>query len=236
MDFPARFKVFADNRQQPLGNPVRTLGAEAGQGVTDVLVGEPLDEGELVAADVHPWHSSNGSHTTGQASSTPDSLAIAARSASVVTGVIRSTMLLGKGTFPVTQAPSAGSLRFAKAVNILRATSPLSWMLSQDITAKGASPRFRRRASASVMRPNVVRCAAPGLEVVQNLGVFGVKVAGAVVDVVAAIRHRERNDPDRLGSHLFDDGIRVLGGNRYSRIEPMTRPSLVPSGFLTTSV
>ncbi|CAH0154787.1 hypothetical protein SRABI83_00804 [Arthrobacter sp. Bi83] len=47
-----------------------------------------------------------------------------ARSVSVVTGVIRCTMLFGKGTFSATQALSSASLSFAKAVNIFRATSP----------------------------------------------------------------------------------------------------------------
>ena len=106
-------------------------------------------------------HCVKGSHTTGHPSSMPNRSRTSFRSSSVVAGVIRSTIELGKGTSRSTQAPSSGSRRPAKAVKLRRATSPLPWMLSHDTTVNGASPRARRRTRASVTSPNVVLGTAP---------------------------------------------------------------------------
>ncbi len=82
-------------------------------------------------------------------------------SSAVVTGVILSTMELGKATFLRTHAPSGGSRSSAKAENIFWATWPLPWMLSQDITVNGGIPRPRLRTSASVINPKTVAGTAP---------------------------------------------------------------------------
>ena len=68
-----------------------------------------------------------------------------------VTGVMRSTMQLGKATSASIQSASPGSLSRAKAQIIRLATSPLPGRLSHDMTVNGASPRSRRRASAAMM-------------------------------------------------------------------------------------
>jgi hypothetical protein len=52
VDPPILFQVDADDRQKPLGDPVGAFGAQPGQGVPDVLVGEPLDQGALVFVEV----------------------------------------------------------------------------------------------------------------------------------------------------------------------------------------
>ena len=83
-------------------------------------------------------------------------------SAAVVTGVIRSTMLLGNRTDDSTHAPSSASFSVANAAKVRRATSPFPSMLSHDITVKGGTPRSRRRRSASTTSPNVVRGSASG--------------------------------------------------------------------------
>ncbi len=107
-------------------------------------------------------HWVNGSQTTGQASSTPNRSLISARSSSVVTGVIRSTIEFGNLTVAATHSPSSASRSRANAVNTSWATCPLPWMLSQDMIVNGSSPRSRRRTRASVTRPNVVAGTAPG--------------------------------------------------------------------------
>ncbi len=103
----------------------------------------------------------NGSHTTGQPSWTPNRSRRTARSASAVTGVIRSTMQFGKLTFASIQSASSGFFSRAKAPIIRWATSPFPWMLSQDMTTNGSVPEARRSASASVMKPNAVPGTAP---------------------------------------------------------------------------
>ena len=85
-------------------------------------------------------HCVNGSHTTGQRSSTPNRSRTSARSSSVVTGVIRSTIELGKRTSRATHAPSSGSRSEANAVNARRDRWPLPCRLSHDMTVNGSTP------------------------------------------------------------------------------------------------
>ena len=76
-------------------------------------------------------HCAKDSHTTGHWSTTPNRSASSARSSSVVTGVILSTMELGNATSFRTHSPRPGSRSSAKADRLWRATSPFPWMLSQ---------------------------------------------------------------------------------------------------------
>ncbi len=62
-------------------------------------------------------HWVKGSHTTGHRSSIPNRSRSSVRSALVVTGVMRSTIELGKRASRSTQSPSSGSFSRAKAVN-----------------------------------------------------------------------------------------------------------------------
>ena len=103
----------------------------------------------------------NGSHTTGQLSSTPNFSASSERSSSVVTGVMRSTIEFGNVTCSSSQPARSSSLSRAKAPIILCATSPLPAMLSHDITVNGSMSSARRRRSASTMKPNAVVGVAP---------------------------------------------------------------------------
>jgi hypothetical protein len=79
----------------------------------------------------------------------PNRSSTLARSASVVAGVIRSTIEFGNGTSASIQPARAGSRSRANADTARRATSPLDWMLSQETTVSGPVPAERRRASAS---------------------------------------------------------------------------------------
>ena len=120
-------------------------------------------------------HWVKGSQTTGHASSTPKRSATWARSSSVVTGVMRSTIELGKATCRATQSPSPASsdaspLSRAYAVKTSAAMWPLPWMLSQDMIVNGTTPRSRRRRSASVTSPNTVWGTAPGCRSATTLG------------------------------------------------------------------
>ncbi len=71
-------------------------------------------------------------------------------SSAAVTGVMRSTMQLGNDTCSSIHFASEGSLARAKAVIILRATSPLPGRLSHDMTVNGCSPASRRAASPAM--------------------------------------------------------------------------------------
>ncbi len=163
------------------------------------------------SSSTHWW---NGSQTTGHRSSTPNWLARLARSSSVVTGVMRSTMQLGNRTCSSTHSPSFGSRNRANAVKLRRAASPLPWMLSQDRTVKGARPRCRRRANASMTRPKRGLRRRAGLEVVYDARVVRVELPGDGVEVVAALGDGERDDPGLLVGHLLDHRLRVVRGEQ----------------------
>ncbi|MCY1551896.1 hypothetical protein D9M68_882590 [compost metagenome] len=97
----------------------------------------------------------------GQASSAPISVAISARSSSVVEGTMRSTMVPGKAT-SFTHAPSSASRKDASLVTMRFTVAPLEGRLSQLITANGAMPAALSRASASTSMPGA-DFGAPGL-------------------------------------------------------------------------
>ncbi len=92
-------------------------------------------------------HCVKGSPTTGARSGTPVSRSAIARSASVVAGTIRSTIVHGKSAPDVSHSSPTSS----------RSTSPLRGTLSQETTASGApggrawSPRAI--CAAGVSRP-----------------------------------------------------------------------------------
>ena len=111
-----------------------------------------------------PWgkrssitHWVNGSAITGQASCMPSIAAIRARSASVVAGTIRSTMLSGQASSVCTQAPNSGSRRCAKRVRTRWVVRPLAGRLSQDSTVNGSVPAARRARRAAARKPGAVR-------------------------------------------------------------------------------
>ncbi|MOA35435.1 hypothetical protein D3C78_1568840 [compost metagenome] len=74
----------------------------------------------------------------------------------LVIGVMRSTMALGKLTWPSIQSRRSQSRRAAKASRALRVTAPLCGRLSQDIKVKAGVPAARRLASAAHRKPNTV--------------------------------------------------------------------------------
>ena len=124
-------------------------------------------------------------------------------------------MELGKGTSRSIQSASSASCSRAKAVIILCATSPLPWMLSQDITVNAGVPASRRRRSAAAMKPNVVRGgAARVLEVVLDVLVAVVELAGHRVHAVAALGDGQRHDPGARVGHPRDHGLRVVRGEQ----------------------
>ena len=96
------------------------------------------------------------SHTTGHWSSMPNCLASKALSASVVTGVMRSTIELGNATDVRSHSASSASDSSAYEANISFARSPLPGRLSHDMTVKGTRPSARRRRSPSTTMPKTV--------------------------------------------------------------------------------
>ena len=153
----------------------------------------------------------NGSQTTGQPSSMPNRSRTASRSSSVVPGVMRSTIELGKRPSSSTHAPSSGSRSRANAVRRL----PRELAVALEVVARhhregreaplpAAAQRLRDQAERRLRR-------GAGLEVGGHLGALGVELAGDVVDVVAALGDRQRHDPRRLGGHLLDHGLGVVG-------------------------
>ena len=149
---------------------------------------------------------------------------------------MRSTMQLGNRTSCSTHSPSFGSCSRANAVKLRRAASPLPWMLSQDSTVNGGTPRCRRRSSASTTRPNVVFGAAPGSRSCTTPGSSAwnspvtawklyppsVTVSETILMAGSAIRSTTAS-----GSS---------GASRYSTIEPITRACWLPSGLFSTRV
>ena len=100
-----------------------------------------LLEGRAAGGEACPrrTHWMKSSQNTGQASSTPKSSRQIARSRSPVAGAMRSTMPFGKATVSRTQAARAGSWASARPATVLRATTPLCGMLSQESTVKGGA-------------------------------------------------------------------------------------------------
>ena len=72
-------------------------------------------------------------------------------SAGVVTGVMRSTMQLGKETRSSIHSARSGSDMRAWLTTAVRAARPLPGRLSQLMTVKGTVPASRRRRRASTM-------------------------------------------------------------------------------------
>ena len=101
-------------------------------------------------------HWLKGSVMIGQASSRPVRSRTSWRSASVVAGTMRSTMVEGKATVSATWRPSPGSRSAAKRVTMRAVVRPLAGRLSQLITVNGGMPDARRLARASTMSPGAL--------------------------------------------------------------------------------
>ena len=102
-------------------------------------------------------HCMKGSAFTGQASCRPSAADIRSRSASVVAGTMRSTMVEGKATSRSMWSARCRSLASANWRTSRRTVSPLDGRLSQHSTVKGGVPVSRRRSSAAAMKPCTVR-------------------------------------------------------------------------------
>jgi hypothetical protein len=111
-------------------------------------------------------HWRNGSATTGQRSSMPRVSCSHSRSASAVTGVMRSTIEFGNVQLSCTHSTSAAPARAAAASMARRAASPLPGRLSQLRIVSGPAPRSRRTARAAARRSKVdapeATCSADG--------------------------------------------------------------------------
>ena len=83
--------------------------------------------------------------------------AIRARSASVVAGTMRSTMVAGKAMCSATYLPRSGFRRVASRVTTFATVRPLAGRLSQHRTVKGGRPRALRARIASTRKPGAER-------------------------------------------------------------------------------
>ena len=101
-------------------------------------------------------HCRNSSQKTGQASMTPNCSAAILRSRSLVAGVMRSTIALGKATLDAIQSANVASDNRANPTTALRVTTPLCGTLSQDITVNGLMPFSMRAFKPATMKPNTV--------------------------------------------------------------------------------
>ena len=100
----------------------------------------------------------------------------------------------------------------------------------------GAWPRFLRRLSASVIRPNVVRGTAPGS---RSASTSGLAVSNSpVVSLTLYPPSVMVSEMMRVaGAAIFSmTASGSSGANRYCTIDPMIRGSQVPSPCLRTSV
>ena len=122
-------------------------------------------------------------------------------------------------------------------MNTLCATCPLPWMLSQDMTVNGGMPRSRRRTSASVISPKVVRRHRARHQIGLHRRIVGVELAGDRVEVVAALGDRQRDDPGGRVGHLLDHRLRVVRREQVlARSSRSPAAPSVPSASLSTSV
>ena len=101
----------------------------------------------------------------------------------------------GVGGDPVGERRIAGG---GERQHALRgSTAPLCWRLSQDSTVKAGRPSARRCASAATMKPNTVRGASGWARSWTMSGASSRNCAGRLVEVVAALGDRQRDDADR---------------------------------------
>src|SRR5674536_187038 len=124
---------------------------------------------------------------------------------------MRSTMQLGKQTWLRTQSPSSALRSVAKATKLRRATSPLPWMLSQDITRERSQaplPATDQSLGDQAERRSRYR---PRRQVVHDVRGSGGELAGDGVDVVAAFGDGQRDDPDQRIGHPLDHPLWIIG-------------------------
>ena len=181
--------------------------------------------------------------TTGTGSSTPSRSRTAARSSSVVCGVMRSTIVVTKATCSPIQAARPGSTAAASSPTTRAAIAPLSGTLSQGTTARPGRSCARRTASPSASLPGAVTtsasvpCAREGGDVGRDLRVPGVQAAvgGAPVarlgdggghqrelgagEAAPPVVELGRDRRDRRN----DLGPVAVGGAHEQRVEPVLR-------------
>ena len=127
-----------------------------------------------------------------------------ARSRSVVAGVMRSTMELGKATFARIHPASSGSESSASPATAFSVTWPLPGMLSHDITVKGATSgraaALEARRDQAERRLRRVRV----LRVVDDVGMGRIEALRRRRNVIAALGHGQRDDADLRPRQRFE--------------------------------
>ena len=139
-------------------------------------------------------HCVNGSVTTGHVSIMPSAEETAARSASVVSGTIRSTIVEGKATSASIHLARSRDRNAANCVTIRSTVWPLAERLSQDRTVKGtcacvlpARERGHEKSDCRARRVGI-------LQVVNDVGMTFVQFAGLRRMAVALLGDRQRDD------------------------------------------
>ena len=107
---------------------------------------------------------------------------------------MRSTMPFGKATDSRTQAARAGSWASARPATVLRATTPLCGMLSQESTVKGGAAGGAAGAEAGEDQAEDGLGRVGARRVGDDRRVVGVEGAGGGVDEVAALGDGQRDD------------------------------------------
>ena len=167
-------------------------------------------------------HCRNSSQKTGQLSSTPHWSRRIARSRSVVAGVMRSTMELGRRRWRGSMRRARDRTSSARPATAFSVTWPLPGMLSQDITVKGAMPAARRRFSPATIRPKAVFGASACLASCDDVGMGGIEMLGRRRDVIAALGDGQRDDADRGLGERGEDCAATSKGLTKSIIAPVT--------------
>ena len=149
-------------------------------------------------------HCVNGSVTTGHASVMPSADEISDRSMSVVSGTIRSTMVEGKATSASIHLARSRDRKAANCVTIRPTVWPLAERLSHDSTVKGAAPAVsssrQRGDQESDGRARRVRI----LQVMNDVGMAFVQIAGLRRVAVALLGDRQRDDARGRVGHACD--------------------------------
>ena len=223
-----------DSRDRPAPNGCRSAGAASSPrtGATSATMVAPAasQAGRPSGKRSSITHWVNGSVTTGQASSRPSAAATRARSASVVAGTMRSTMVSGQATSPRDEAPEVGDRAAARTASAAGAAcAPLAGRLSQHSTVKARQPAGAAPASAAARNPSAERGASGWARSCTDVGMRLVELAGRRVVAIGLFGDGQADDARSPARAIASSSARrVLGRHQHARDAADDRQTLAP--------